>query len=160
MIISLQIDIHYFEDTDKDDYGSCVLELTCTNLNSADIVNTVTSSNDQAFGEWKPKVTCPTNHFLVAFRMRVDGDLGYYLDDVAVTDFEFRCRGPGLGPELGDAIYTDIVGVELEMGSWGLWSTECPLGSAICSIQVKVEDCSGAFDCTVINDAKFVCCDF
>ena len=88
--------------------------------------------------------------------MRVDDYSGPLLDDVAVSDFEFRCRGPGLD----GGIYIDIVGVGLNRGDWGQWSSECPLGSAICAIQILMEDCSSASDCAAINDAKFVCCDF
>ena len=154
-----QVDLEYAIVGPRDYYGSCVLELTCTDLITTEAVKTVTSYDYQPLGDWMPKVTCPAGHFLVAFRMRVLPYVDHGADDVAVTDFEFRCRGPGLNP-IGGTIYTDIVGVGLEIGSWGPWSDECPLGSAICSVKVLMESCYDASDCAAINDAKFVCCDY
>ena len=54
----------------------------------------MTSSNYQPLADWMTKSTCPMGHFLVAVRMRVLSDVGSW-DDVAVSDFEFRRRGPG-----------------------------------------------------------------
>ena len=157
-----QVDLDYATGGERDHYGSCVLELTCTNLISAEAIKTVTSNKYQPFGDWMAKVTCPVGHFLVAFRMRVEAYLGaeVWEEDVGVTDFVFRCRGPGLSPPPGTTIYTDIVGVGLDMGTWMSWSAECPLGSAICAVHVLMEDCSRTDDCAAINDVRCVCCDF
>ena len=138
-----------------DDLGSNVLELTCTYLTSRETAATVASYDYQPFGDWMSKVTCPEDYFMVSFRMRMEQDM-YSSDDIATVDFNFKCRGPGLS---GTA-YTDLAGVGLDMGTWGSWSDECPPGSAICAVQTFVEDCSTESDCTTINDAKFVCCDF
>ena len=138
-----------------DDYGSCALELICTYLNSAESAGTVMSSSNKILADWLPKITCPLDYFLVAFKLRTQSYL-QSSDDIAVADFTFRCHGPGLT----GTYYTDLVGFGLNMGTWGSWSAECPPGSAICSLQTRVENCSTTGDCTAIDDAKFVCCDF
>ena len=116
---------------------------------------TVTSADYQAFGDWTPVVTCPPDYFMVQFRLRTQPGLGWEPDDIAVTDFNFVCRGPGLH----GTSYTVLAGVGLDAGYWSGRSTECPLGSAICSVQVLMEDCADQSDCTTINTARFACCD-
>ena len=151
-----QIDIIYDNlGLTPDDYGSCALQLICTDLNLTGKTATVTSSVNEVLADWMSEVTCPVNYFLVAFKMKSESPIGSS-DDIAVGDFNFRCRGPGLD----GTSYTDLAGAGLDRGSWGAWSDECPPGSAICAIQTSVEDMTNEDDCTAINDAEFICCDY
>ena len=143
---------------DVDDHGTSAVELACTYPADGTVAGTVTSSQDLV-GDWLAAVRCPSDYFLVGFRIRVlssQGGSRYTGDDLSVTDIHFRCRGPGLTGN----IHVGISGDGMNRGNWGDWSNTCDPGEAICAIQVKMEDCSTQIDCSTINDAKFTCCDF
>lgn len=53
----------------------------------------------------------------------------------------------------------DEIGTDGLWGTWGASSESCPIGSAICGIQVKMESYQGKGDDTALNDLKFFCCD-
>ena len=54
----------------------------------------------------------------------------------------------------------EIVG-KLDSGLWGqfgTWSQSCPLNSAVCGIEAKLEPSQGDGDDTSLNDIRLYCC--
>ena len=138
----------------EDDYGLCGIELTCVYTEILTTSGKVTSSYEE-LGDWQSVTACPANYYMVAFRMKVHPKQSSGLaDDTASNSVKFICRGPGLS----GATYQEIEGVGGSEGSWGDWSSECPSGSAICSIKTRLDCCSS--DVTLINDSTFDCCNY
>ena len=45
-----------------------------------------------------------------------------------------------------------------DFGSFGLWSESCPVNSAVCGIQARIEGPQGRGDDTALNNVKLFCC--
>lgn len=76
------------------------------------------------------------NYFIVALQMKVEPPKGLR-DDTAANNVKFKCR-----------LFNQYRNYELEgrggpWGKWGDWSQSCPIGSAVCGIQVCVRATSG-----------------
>ena len=139
----------------EDDYGLCAIELTCVYIESLTTSGIMTSSYEE-LGDWQSVTSCPANYYMVAFSMRVHPKQSSGLaDDTASNSVKFRCRGPGLS----GVMYREVEGAGGSQGSWGSWSSECPSGSAICSIKTRLSPCCSADD-TSINDSTFDCCNY
>ncbi|XP_071142289.1 vitelline membrane outer layer protein 1 homolog isoform X2 [Mytilus edulis] len=160
-----------------------------TNLIQRDrthVVNkTLSVTNGGSLGIWASAEFCTRGHYAIGFRMKIEpphgdntelnaiaivcgsrasdrcGDMassGQQVneDSTGANYVRFRCRyfkdefdavdlnyPPGYGP----------------YGSYGEWSDACPMHSAICGLQTKVEAHQGYGDDTALNDVIFFCCE-
>ena len=138
-----------------DDYGLYGIEMTCVYRDSLTTSGQMTSSYEE-LGDWQSVTSCPANYYMVAFNMKVHPkQSSRFRDDTASNSVKFRCRGPGLS----GATYQEVEGAGGSEGSWGSWSSECPSGSAICSIKTRFDSCCSGDD-TLINDSTFDCCNY
>lgn len=80
--------------------------------------------------------------------------LQHGLDDTAANWIKFKCRN--FNKEV-DYDLTHAPG-HGKFGTFAGWSESCPLNSAICGIQSKIENAQGGGDDTALNDVKFFCC--
>ena len=133
----------------KDDKEVCGFELTSTYLVSNTTAGTVRSSFEDC-GFWKYTYT-PVDLFLTGFRLKVQPDQGV-LDDVGATSLRFRYR-------TADGSVSSLKAPGGGSGTWSGWSQNCQVGSAVCAIQTRKQDCCNA-DETSINDVRFECCEF
>ena len=70
------------------------------------------------------------NYFLVGFNLKVEKSRGIR-DDTAANDIKFVCR------LLNQYRHYQLSGKGGPWGKWGDWSERCPMGSAVCGIQVR-----------------------
>ena len=126
-----------------DDTALNGIRLTC-GLNGIP-VGEITSGQG-GWGSWRGIRACPTGEYLTGARMMIEGKQGAG-DDTAADNIAFRCTG---GSEL-------VIHHDAEFGVWTNLQM-CPVDTAICGIQTRVESSQGADDDTALNDAKFVCC--
>lgn len=126
-----------------DDTALNGIRLTC-GLNG--IPTSEITSGQGGWGSWRGIRSCPTGEYLTGARMNIEGKQGSG-DDTAADNVAFRCTG---GSEL--VISHDAM--------WGVWTNllMCPVDTAICGIQTRVEGSQGSGDDTALNDAKFTCC--
>ncbi|CAC5414772.1 Vitelline membrane outer layer protein 1 homolog [Mytilus coruscus] len=113
------------------------------------------SSGQQIWGDWTGEAICPAKTFLIAFSLQVHPYNGYE-DSTGANYVRFRCRY--FKDEFGavDLSYPPGIG---PYGSYGEWSDSCPVNSAICGLQTKIEAVQGYGDDTALNDVKFFCCE-
>ncbi|CAG2215574.1 Vitelline membrane outer layer protein 1 homolog [Mytilus edulis] len=129
------------------------IEIVCGSR-ASDRYGDMASSGQQVWGDWTRETLCPPNAFLVAFSLQVH-QYSVNEDSTGANYVRFRCRyfkdefdavdlnyPPGYGP----------------YGSYGEWSDACPMHSAICGLQTKVEAHQGYGDDTALNDVIFFCC--
>ncbi|KAL3881303.1 hypothetical protein ACJMK2_027756 [Sinanodonta woodiana] len=154
------------QDDQREHDDTCLnaISLHCEPLNMSTNVGDITSEQG-GWGSWVGLTSCSDYYwyhersFLTSFALQVESNR-FGGDDTAANFVKFMCRDfntsyhehelthyPGHGP----------------WGTYGDWSQSCPLGSAICGIQTKVEPFqgdSGLFggDDTALNDVQFMCC--
>ncbi|CAG2215575.1 unnamed protein product [Mytilus edulis] len=122
---------------------------------ASDRCGDMASSGQQVWGDWTGETLCPANAFLGAFSLQVH-PYSVNEESTVANYVRFRCRyfkdefdavdlnyPPGYGP----------------YGSYGEWSDACPMHSAICGLQTKVEAHQGYGDDTALNDVIFFCCE-
>ena len=71
------------------------------------------------------------NYFLVGFNLKVEKSRGIR-DDTAANDIKFVCR------LLNQYRHYQLSGKGGPWGKWGDWSERCPMGSAVCGVQVRI----------------------
>ncbi|KAL3881302.1 hypothetical protein ACJMK2_027755 [Sinanodonta woodiana] len=147
---------------DHDDTGLNAISLRCQPFDVSRDNGEITSE-EGGWGSWIGWTMCNDSQsqrtFLTAFSLQVEASL-ISGDDTAADYIKFMCRDfdasmhqrelahpPGHGP----------------WGTYGDWSQNCPLHSAICGIQTKIEPFqAGNFfskgDNTALNDVQFICC--
>ncbi|KAK3596433.1 hypothetical protein CHS0354_033396 [Potamilus streckersoni] len=111
------------------------------------------------WGDWSGFSTCKfqtgTQDFLTAFSLQVEPPQGGSVDDTAANFVKFMCQDlPATKDQYELALYPGK-GV---WGSYGGWSKKCPMQSAICGIQTRIEKPQGKDDDTALNDVRFFCC--
>ncbi|KAK3577442.1 hypothetical protein CHS0354_032293 [Potamilus streckersoni] len=154
----IQVDQHEHDDT-----GLNAISLRCQPFDISNDNGEITSE-EGGWGTWIGWTMCNTDPnsqrtFLTSFSLQVESNQ-FSGDDTAADYIKFMCRDfdsslhqrelsrpPGHGP----------------WGAYGDWSQSCPLNSAICGIQTKVEPFQGAgilfkADNTALNDVQFICC--
>ena len=139
-----------------EDSGVNVVQLFCSwPENWADDVASITSSISNHAGTWESSYYCPTDYFIVSFRALIVQDRGLQ-DDLGVVNIEFQCRGSGL---YGTSyVQQSGIGVTESGNTWGDWPSSCPQGSAVCSIQTRVEE-PGLGDQKGVTDLNLRCCE-
>ena len=80
--------------------------------------------------------------------------LQHGLDDTAANWIRFKCRDFGSEKDYD----LDHAPGHGQWGSYAGWSESCPLNSAICGIQSRIENAQGGGDDTALNDVIFFCC--
>ncbi|NWV43147.1 VMO1 protein, partial [Grantiella picta] len=98
------------------------------------------------FGDWIPAVTCPPGERLESFRLQAEAPRGTW-DDTAANDLQVTCSG-------GDV----LDGGGNDRGSWGEWSSSCPMSCGVCGLQTRVDPSYDAYDDSGLNDVRFYCC--
>ena len=88
---------------------------------------------------------------------------GSSTDDTGVNGIEVMCRGPGMD----GTTTTNIEQYSSWSDSrWGIWSSTCPSGKAVCALKTRVEPYQGTgswgsdIDDGALTDARLQCCDF
>lgn len=78
-------------------------------------------------------------------------------DDSSANWIRFKCRDF----DTDDIHQLDVSPGKFHWGTYGSWSGSCPLHSAICGIQTRVEEARSSvlYGNTALNDVKFFCCD-
>ena len=78
-------------------------------------------------------------------------------DDTGTNGLRVTCRGPGLSGTHEEQLVEE--GTTFTYSAWGSWSGQCVPGSAICSIQTKIQSDQGDWsDDSALTDVKFFCC--
>ncbi|XP_052068553.1 vitelline membrane outer layer protein 1 homolog [Mytilus californianus] len=133
-----------------DDTALNAIRLKCRKGNNSPSTGGTISAQEGRWGQWSETTDCPLGEQLVGFRLQVEAKQGRG-DDTAANTVNFRCRSFNGGA-------TNIIGTRGFWGKVGAWSQTCPLGSAICGLEVRIEPNQGRGDDTALNDAKFYCC--
>nr|XP_034332245.1 vitelline membrane outer layer protein 1-like [Crassostrea gigas] len=108
----------------------------------------------KSFGTWGPMTSCQRGHFITSFALQVERPQGSD-DDTAANFVKFTCRNITNGESY---VMMQQPGAGY-WGTYGPWSESCPLGSAVCGIQQKVEPYQSILgDDTELNNLKFYCC--
>ncbi|XP_071166121.1 vitelline membrane outer layer protein 1-like [Mytilus edulis] len=139
-----------------DDTALNAILLKCETLDGPHYAGYIESGEGQ-WGSWIGEKQCQnvnqTRLFLNAFSLQVEPNQ-HGLDDTAANWARFKCRE--FAHEVDFDL--DIPPGHGKFGTYGGWSESCPLNSAICGIQSRIEGAQGAGDDTAMNDAKFFCC--
>ena len=105
--------------------------------------------------QFSDEITCLNahgqNYFFVGFTLKVESARGLR-DDSAANGIKFQCRS------LDNNRHYEVEGKNGPWGKFGEWSGSCPLGGAVCGIQVKIESPRGPKDDTSLNDVRLYCC--
>jgi uncharacterized membrane protein (UPF0136 family) len=109
---------------------------------------TTITSHEGWWGSWaQPATGCPAGSFINAVRIRNESPQGGKKDDTASNDVNMKCSN----------------GTELSAGNgttWGEWSQykECPAGSAVCGVSIKLEEKKGKGDDVAMTGLRLRCC--
>jgi len=137
-----------------DDTSVNGVEINCFNVDTKQEV-AERASGVGNWGSWQADRDCDPGHYVVAFQLLVEPSQGSG-DDTGVNGIRVKCRGPGL---IGMSYETiEEKGTYWSTSRWGSWSQECPLGTAVCAIQTKLESSQGWGDDASIADVKMFCC--
>jgi len=126
-----------------DDTALNGIRLTC-GLNG--LPTSEITSGQGGWGSWRGGKQCPQGEYLTGVRIMIEGKQGAG-DDTAGDNAAFRCTSSS---EM-------VIHHNAEFGTWSNLQM-CPVDTAICGIQTRVEGSQGAGDDTALNDAIFVCC--
>ena len=77
-------------------------------------------------------------------------------DDTGANNVNVMCRQPSAWSPSNELAGNSPA----PWGSRQRWSASCPLGSAICGLQTKVEKWIRSGDDTALNDIKMLCCKY
>ncbi|KAL3881305.1 hypothetical protein ACJMK2_027758 [Sinanodonta woodiana] len=146
---------------EHDDTSLNAISLRCQPLNVYRDVGDITSE-EGGWGSWENWRMCPNyDHqtFLTSFVLQVEVNQ-FSGDDTAANYIKFTCR------DFNSSFNQEELRSYPGHGSWGSygdWSQSCPLNSAICGIQTKIEPFQGegglfGGDDTALNDVQFICC--
>ncbi|CAG2218437.1 unnamed protein product [Mytilus edulis] len=117
------------------------------------------TSGEGAFGHWQAEAGCGYNkdgnpNFLTSFDLQVEPDQGAK-DDSSANWIRFKCRDF----DTENSHQLDVPPGKFYWGTYGSWSEACPLHSAICGIQTRVEkERSSLYGNTALNDVILFCC--
>ncbi|KAK3577441.1 hypothetical protein CHS0354_032292 [Potamilus streckersoni] len=168
------------EQQDRDDTGLNAISLRCQPLSISRDVGDITSE-EGGWGTWIGWTMCNFDNksertFLTSFSLQVEvnqdndyKDMSMWKervknkfsgDDTAADFVKFMCRDFNSNSQERELSHPPGHGA---WGSYGDWSQSCPLNSAICGIQTKVEPFQGdgslfGGDDTALNDVQFICC--
>ncbi|KAK3576978.1 hypothetical protein CHS0354_005981 [Potamilus streckersoni] len=81
---------------------------------------------------------------------------GGAIDDTSANYVKFTCRDLTSDNNQTELAHPPGHGL---WGSYGGWSESCPINSAICGIQTRIEASQHGGDDTALNDVKFFCCE-
>lgn len=129
-----------------DDTALNSVRLVCAKRDGSGPV-TITS-HEGWWGSWaQPATGCPAGTFINAVRIRNEAPHGGKKDDTASNDVNMKCSN----------------GTELNAGNgttWGEWSQyrECPVGSAVCGVSIKIEEKKGKGDDVAMTGLRLRCC--
>ncbi|XP_071130645.1 vitelline membrane outer layer protein 1-like [Mytilus edulis] len=133
-----------------DDTALNAIRLKCRKGNNSPITGGTILAQDGIWGRWSREMDCDSGKQFVSFRLQVEENQGRG-DDTAANYVSFMCRSFNGGG-------THIIGTRGFWGPFGAWSQTCPLGSAICGLEVQIEPNQRRGDDTALNNAKFYCC--
>ena len=123
--------------------------------NWANDIAAITSCVSSHGGTWEGSYHCPTNYF-ISFRALIVQDRGAQ-DDLGIFNVEFQCRGSGMHGT--SYVRQSGVGVTEQSQTWGDWpASSCPLGSAVCSIQTRIDN-SEWLNKKAVTDLNLRCCE-
>ncbi|KAH3782867.1 vitelline membrane outer layer protein 1 homolog [Dreissena polymorpha] len=94
------------------------------------------SSGVGQFGSWNSPTFCPSGQFMYKFRLKVESPQGTFGDDTTANDIVFECSRID---SRGCNLTTVFAEGGAQWGDWGDWSDACPVNSAFCGIQTRVE---------------------
>ena len=139
----------------SDDTALNGVRLSCSDLRTGAFTGTITSKTG-GWGSWSASKTVQPNitgNPFVNGIMRMESPRGGTSDDTAANAIKL---GMFLG---GDEIQP---AGQRGWGDWELFSDRCPIGTAICGIQTKVEAVQGGLfpDNTALNGVAIACCNF
>ncbi|XP_063446804.1 vitelline membrane outer layer protein 1 homolog [Mytilus trossulus] len=117
-----------------DDTALNVIRLKCRKGNNSPSTGGTILAQDGPWGHWSREMDCDS------------GKQFGRGDDTAANYVSFMCRSFNGGN-------THIIGTQGFWGLFGAWSQTCPLGSAICGLEVQIEPNQGRGDDTALNNA-------
>ncbi len=126
---------------DGDDTGLNAIRFSCTNDSS------LYNANYGHWGDWDNAIsnsTCKSGA-ISRVRLKVEANQGDG-DDTGANDLQVEC-----------ADGTVLAGSDRGWGDWGGWA-QCPAGTQICGLGVRVEEEQGKGDDTALNGLKIACC--
>jgi hypothetical protein len=133
-----------------DDTALNGVKLQCADLRTGAATGVITSKTG-GWGSWgsgasvNPLLT--GNPFTTA-RMRMEGPIAG--DNTAANAIQMTALSGN----------TATPGGQRGWGDWQLFTTRCPIGTAICGINTRVEGSQGLGDDTALNGITFACCTF
>ena len=144
-----------WQDPGTDDTAINAMTLHCLNETTLQHTTNITS-NDGVAGEWITPQTCPTDYWIVSFKLQVEGLFAdYAVDDTGVNRINVLCRGPGLAGT--DTV--ELTSGSQDWGSYGAWSATCPSGQAVCGLSSRSHEFQGLQgDDLGLTDVRMFCC--
>ncbi|KAL3881708.1 hypothetical protein ACJMK2_028109 [Sinanodonta woodiana] len=141
-----------------DDTSLNAILLQCESVNGS-LFGGQVRSGEGSYGDWTGWSGCNkqagTHDFLTSFSLQVEPKQGDIHDDTAANYVKFMCRDFKSDIHQYELVYPPGHG---NWGEYGGWSESCPVNSAICGIQTRVEEPQCDKDDTSLNDVKFFCC--
>ncbi|KAL3881707.1 hypothetical protein ACJMK2_028108 [Sinanodonta woodiana] len=138
----------------RDDTSLNAILLQCESVNGS-LFGGQVRSGEGLYGDWTGWSRCDnqagTHDFLTSFSLQ-----GSHRDDTAANYVKFMCRDLKSDRHQYELVHPP--GHE-NWGDYGGWSESCPVNSAICGIQTRVEGPQRGGDDTGLNDVKFFCCE-
>ncbi|VDI40617.1 Hypothetical predicted protein [Mytilus galloprovincialis] len=117
-----------------------------------DFIKILFVSNGEVLGDWSDEEFCTKGHYAIGFKMKNESR-----DNTGANHVKFKCRNFKDSMNNFDLSYPPGYGTH---GSYGEWSEDCPVNSAICGIKTKIHSYQGEEgDDTALNDVKFFCCE-
>jgi len=106
------------------------------------------------FGGWYEWEYCPSNHYVNAFKLKVEHEQGEFVDDTALNGIKFYCG------KIGEEFNPNI-SITSKVGNWGQWGNifKCLDLSIATGLQLRSERYQGIFDDTAANNLKMFCLD-
>lgn len=119
----------------------------------------IESPRETNWGTWGEEEFCPDDQFVYGFRLKVQPDMGWIVDDTAVNAIELLCLP---FTQLGDEGEVNLAPfpIRSKEGPQGSWGTvfECPAPLFADGFQLNIESPT-AFDNTATNNLRLRCSD-
>ena len=140
-----------------DQLGVYALTVHCTDPNTGDFVDTVTSFQGEiALGDydytWDSFMQCLSNEYMVGIQLNWGNRCTDPDDLSAIGHLALQCR------RFDDATVTSLEGDELYDITRVIASSQCPLGTAVCELLIRGTNGTTSQDSRGVTDVHLHCC--
>lgn len=137
-----------------DDSSLNAVELSCRKPSDDTVSKNSISHGSGKYGTWGNYKDCPSGYYVVAFKTQLEALSAS--DKSGVNKVMLLCRND-------EGRTHTVVSDGTDWGTWGDWSTSCPLGSGVCSMDscydnYKMNAHNGNSDKVGLVTLNFRCC--